>query len=282
VYRERTSDPVDPTAFCTMLARLHTRSRSPDNRFGFPVATFFGEVLNEKMACETWEECFTACLRHMLALDEEINGVEEALVELREELIVRVVPRLLRPLETGGRKIKPALIHGDLCAANAGVADSADGVGTCVMVWRPAALFAHNEFELGHWRAVRNGFDNRFLRAYLKMVPISEPKQDFEDRNALYALRHVIACSIRYPGSSKYRQAIIEEMGALVRRFSPGPEAGPSLGYVEEVEQQEDGDEAAAFASPSVHSMKVVRNGSASTKGKHNYKPPIGGKLVKR
>jgi len=277
VYHERVSGPVDPTGFCTMLTRLHMRSRSPDNRFGFPVATFFGEVLNEKMACETWEECFTACLRHMLALDEGINGVDETLVELREELMVRVVPRLLRPLESGGRKIKPALIHGDLCAANAGEADSADGVGSSVMVWRPAALFAHNEFELGHWRAVRNGFDSRFIRAYLKIVPISEPKQDFEDRNALYALRHVIACSIRYPGSAKYRQAIVKEMGALVSRFSPAPEAGLFPGYVEETEQER-WDEAAVFGS----SMKVVSSGCAATRGKPNYKPPVGGKLVKR
>ncbi|KAI5849863.1 Fructosamine kinase-domain-containing protein [Tricharina praecox] len=281
VYHERTSGPSDAAAFCSMLARLHVRSRAPDNRFGFPVATFFGEVLNEKMACESWEECFTACLRHMLALDEEINGVDDTLVALREELIARVVPRLLRPLESGGRRIKPALIHGDLCAANAGAADSADGVGSNAMVWRPAALFAHNEFELGHWRAVRNGFDSRFLRAYLKLVPISEPKQDFEDRNALYALRYVIACSIRYPGSAKYRQAIVEEMGSLVGRFSPGPEIGLSPGYVEEKEQ-EGRDEAAVFASPGVHSMKVVRSNSTTTRGKHNYKPPIGGKLVKR
>jgi protein-ribulosamine 3-kinase len=280
LYHERVSAPHDPTAFCAMLARLHTRSRSPDNRFGFPVATFFGEVLNERMAADTWEECFTTGLRHMLTLDEEINGIDDVLVVLREELIARVVPRLLRPLETGGRKIRPALIHGDLCVANAGTSDS-DG-GTGVMVWRPAALFAHNEFELGLWRAVGNGLDRRFLRAYLKAVPISEPKMDFEDRNALYALRHVIACSIRYPGSAKYRLAIAEEMGALVKRFSPGPDKALLPGFEEEpIPEGEAADEGAVFASAGPLSTKVIKNGSATgTRGKS--KSIVGGKLVKR
>ncbi|KAF8545130.1 Fructosamine kinase-domain-containing protein [Trichophaea hybrida] len=219
MYHERVSPPKDTTAFCASLAKLHTRSSPPDSRFGFPVHTLLGEVLNEKIATETWEECFTAGLRHMLELDEEINGVDDTLVTRKEELIARVIPRLLRPLETGGRKIRPALVHGNLCAANAGEIDSGG-----VMVFRPAAVFAHNEFELGIWRAVRNGFDRRFLRAYLKLVPISEPKADFEDRNALYALRHLIAYSIRYPGSAKYRREIIVEMGRLVERFSPKPE----------------------------------------------------------
>lgn len=187
--------------------------------FGFPVGTFFGDVLTEKMACATWEECFAALLRHMLQLDEDVNGADDALAQLREELLARVVPRLLRPLESGGRRVRPALCHGDLRAANAGSAECG-----AVMVFRPAALYAHNEFELGPWRSVRHGFDRRFLRAYLRLVPPSEPRADFDDRNALYALRHLAACSIRYPGSAKYRREIAAEMARLVDRFTPKPE----------------------------------------------------------
>jgi protein-ribulosamine 3-kinase len=240
LYHERVSPPTDTTTFCNKLAKLHLRSASPDSRFGFPVHTYFGEVLNEKIATETWEECFTAGLRHMLNLDEEINGVDDTLVTRREELIARVIPRLLRPLETGGRKIRPALVHGNLCAANAGETDSGD-----VMVFRPAAVWAHNEVELGIWRAVRNGFDRRFLRAYLKLVPISEPKADFEDRNALYALRHLIACSIRYPGSAKYRREISVEMGRLLDRFTPRPDKfGKEEAMMPRVVEAEEEDEA--------------------------------------
>ncbi|KAA8896542.1 Fructosamine kinase-domain-containing protein [Sphaerosporella brunnea] len=285
VFHERVSSPPDPGAFATMLARLHTRSKSPDGRFGFPVATFFGEVLNERVGADSWEECFTAAIRHLLALDEEINGADEALVELREELIARVIPRLLRPLV----KIKPALIHGDLCLSNAGIgdSDSVEGSGN-VMVWRPAAMYAHNEFELGMWRAVVNGFDRRFLRAYLKQVPISEPKSDFEDRNALYALRHVIACSIRYPGSAKYRLAIADEMRALVRRFSPGPDKALPLPGVDEEEtlvDEVDGDGATVLVGTGTVAPPPPLNKAAKSEKVGNRaksKSIVGGKLVKR
>lgn len=251
---ERVAPPADPAAFCARLARLHTKSvpssatasgaaalattlagttassaaaaaaatasaATAAGSFGFPVRTFFGDVLTEKVACATWEECFAALLRHMLQLDEDVNGADDTLVQLREELLARVVPRLLRPLESGGRRLRPALCHGDLRAANAGSAECG-----AVMVFRPAALYAHNEFELGPWRALCHGFDRRFLRAYLRLVPPSEPRADFDDRNALYALRHLAACSIRYPGSAKYRHEIVAEMARLVDRFAPKPE----------------------------------------------------------
>ena len=263
-FHERAAPARDAAAFCAELAKLHTRSRAPDGRFGFPVATFFGEVLNERQACDSWEAAFTAGLRHILGLEEEVNGVDDALAAAREELIARVVPRLLRPLETAGRRLRPALVHGDLRLANAGVVEADEGgPAGRVMVFRPAAMYAHNEYELGLWRSARNGFDSRFLRTYLKLVPISEPKADFEDRNALYSLRHVVACSIRYPGSAKYRSCILEEMTRLVARFSPPPDRALSTD-----------DDAAMFMygydendeTKSGSVVAVSRNGSMSEK----------------
>jgi protein-ribulosamine 3-kinase len=275
-FHERVSPPRDPAAFAALLARLHTRAKPPaDNhhhhqRFGFPVATFVGgEVLNEPIAADTWEEAFTLGLKQMLALDDEINGVDEALVALREELIARVIPRLLRPL----RGITPALCHGYLCAANAGVTEDGD-----TMVWRPAALFAHNEFELGMWRAVANGFDGRFVRAYLKLVPISEPAEDFEMRNALYALRHTVAASIRFPGSDKYRLAVRDEIAALVGRFSPGPEWPLRLEENEDVVVELEAEGVTVLVAAGTVANRVVRPAGTRVKSKSI----VGGKLVKR
>jgi protein-ribulosamine 3-kinase len=271
-FHERISAPVDPSAFAAQLARLHTKSKPPPDgaRFGFPVATFVGgEVLNEPISADTWEDAFTQSLRHMLALDDEINGVDDALVSAREELIARVIPRLLRPL----RGVSPSLCHGYLCAANAGVTEDGDA-----MVWRPAAMFAHNEFELGIWRAVNNGFDARFVKAYLKLVPISEPREDFEARNALYALRHTVAASIRFPGSDKYRNNVRTEIEALVARFSPGPEKPLKEEEGEEVVELDAEGVAVYVGAGTLTNNKAVRPAGTRVKSKSI----VGGKLVKR
>ena len=41
----------------------------------------------------------------------------------------KVIPRLLRPLETGGRQIKPSLVHGDLYSGNVSVDAVTGGPG---------------------------------------------------------------------------------------------------------------------------------------------------------
>ncbi|KAI0895594.1 Fructosamine kinase-domain-containing protein [Annulohypoxylon nitens] len=79
-------------------------------------------------------------------------------------LFNRVIPRLLRPLESEGRIIQPSLVHGDLC------------------------FWAHNEYELGNWRPERNKFTRRYYQAYHSHIPKSEPQEDYDDRNALYSL----------------------------------------------------------------------------------------------
>lgn len=44
-------------------------------------------------------------------------------------------------------------------------------------------------YEMGNWRPVRNKFDRRYSRNYTKHFPISEPEEDFDDRNALYSMQ---------------------------------------------------------------------------------------------
>lgn len=42
-------------------------------------------------------------------------------------------------------------------------------------------------YEMGNWRPVRNKFGRNYSRNYTKHFPISEPEEDFDDRNALYS-----------------------------------------------------------------------------------------------
>ena len=53
----------------------------------------------------------------------------------------KVVPRLLRPLETGGRSIRPSLIHGDLWHGNA----ETDAETGEPVIFDAASFYAHNE-----------------------------------------------------------------------------------------------------------------------------------------
>lgn len=42
--------------------------------------------------------------------------------------------------------------------------------------------------ELGNWRPERNKFTQEYFRAYHSHIVKSEPVEDYDDRNALYAL----------------------------------------------------------------------------------------------
>lgn len=77
----------------------------------------------------------------MIELNIERGGIWDELRGLDIAMITKVVPRLLRPMETGGQYIKPSLVHGDLWCGNAAV-DQATGRP---LVYDPASFFAHNE-----------------------------------------------------------------------------------------------------------------------------------------
>ena len=59
-------------------------------------------------------------------------------------MVEKVIPRLLRPMETNGRSIKPALVHGDLWCGNAAIDVQADAP----LIYDPSSFYAHNECNL--------------------------------------------------------------------------------------------------------------------------------------
>ena len=103
---------------------------------------------------------------------------------LSTRLLDVIIPRLLRPLETEGRRVRPALCHGDLWYGNA----CTDLSTVEPMIFDGKALYAHNEYELGDCYAARNRFGRNYFRAYQAHNPHSLPEQDFKGRNILSSL----------------------------------------------------------------------------------------------
>ncbi|KAK1845817.1 hypothetical protein CCHR01_11549 [Colletotrichum chrysophilum] len=87
-------------------------------------------------------------------------------------------------VKTAGRTLKPSLVHGDLWYGNASI-DEGTGKG---IVYDPASFWAHNEYELGNWRPKRNRFTQEYFDAYHSLIAKSDPIEDYDDRNALYAM----------------------------------------------------------------------------------------------
>ena len=81
-------------------------------------------------------------MKLQLGLEREPQGPSEELEELCEPLLEKVIPRLLRPLETGGRHIEPCLVHGDMWYGNV---SSETDTGEPI-VFDATAVYAHNEY----------------------------------------------------------------------------------------------------------------------------------------
>lgn len=136
-----TDDMPDPHKFASRLARLHQSSKSPNGKFGFHMTTFSGNLPQMTEWESSWEAFFAKNLRFALDLEIEAKGYDAEFDVLVPAIFERVIPRLLRPLETDGRSIKPSLIHGDLWYANSGMDVDTDEP----LVFDACCFYAHNE-----------------------------------------------------------------------------------------------------------------------------------------
>ena len=211
----------DINGFASKVAELHMKSKSPNDKFGFPVTTFSGNAPQDNSWTDTWEEFFIQAVNHMLRLEEEAQGPSEEMRSLGKALVDKVIPRLLRPMEIEGRKVTPCLVHGDLWYGNA----CRDLRTNTPIIFDACSFYAHNECEslltpstykrprrgmirwpnipvplcpyyqlihrpdeLGTWRSPHYKIGKPYVRAYHKKYPISEPIEDHDDRNALYSM----------------------------------------------------------------------------------------------
>ncbi|KAK7429332.1 hypothetical protein QQZ08_004144 [Neonectria magnoliae] len=183
-FREMTDDMPETHKFAALLSTLHQKSVSPTGKFGFHVTTYAGNLPQSVAWEDSWETFFAKSMRQALDLEIERKGPNEELDVLTLALFDKVIPRLLRPLESEGRSVKPSLVHGDLWYANAGI-----DVGTGQpLVFDSCCFFAHNEYEFGQWRPACNRFGTEYITAYNSFVHISAPEEDFDGRLDLYRL----------------------------------------------------------------------------------------------
>lgn len=140
-YREMILDMPDPGKFADKLAALHQKSVSPNGKFGFHTTTYPGNLPQYTDWEASWETFFAKSMRQALDLEIEARGYDPEFDELIPVLFDEVIPRLLRPLESEGRTVKPSLVHGDLWFANSGI----DGDSGEPLVFDACVLYAHNE-----------------------------------------------------------------------------------------------------------------------------------------
>lgn len=219
-FHEMSDELPDVERFAESVAALHRNGKSPTGKYGFPVGTFQGNLPQDNAWTDTWEEFYIQGMERMFQLEEEAQGPSPELDSLRRPLYEKVIPRLLRPLETGGRSIEPALVHGDLWYGNASTDLDTDEP----IVFDACCFYAHNEYELGTWRPVRYKFGKPYIKAYHKHFPVSAPEEDHDDRNALYSIRYNMHASALYSGNTRFRTMIIDEIRRLVEKYTGGYE----------------------------------------------------------
>ncbi|KAJ8132029.1 hypothetical protein O1611_g1596 [Lasiodiplodia mahajangana] len=203
--------------FPALVAELHQRQTSPDGTFGFPYETFGGRLAQLFPVTNSWEETFKSGVERIFDVEERSQGPDEDMAKLRKGIIEKVIPRLLRPLETGPNKIQPRLVHGDIWDGNCGT----DVNTNAPVIFDASCLWAHNEYELGAWQPKRHAMNWPYIEKYTEYFDKSEPKEDFDDR---VLLRFNLHASALYPGNTRFRNIVREDMRKLVKKFPDGYE----------------------------------------------------------
>jgi protein-ribulosamine 3-kinase len=143
-FRDLLDELPEPQEFTTRLAALHQNSKSPTGKFGFHTSTYPGNLPQVTEWEDSWEIFFSKSLRRALDLEIKAKGSDPEMEQLLPIIFDRVVPRLLRPLETDGRSVKPSLVHGDLWYANSGL--DAESGGS--LIFDACCFYAHNECSI--------------------------------------------------------------------------------------------------------------------------------------
>ncbi|PMD22234.1 hypothetical protein NA56DRAFT_670370 [Hyaloscypha hepaticicola] len=144
----------DIDTFPEKLAELHKKATS--SQYGFHYQTMTALLP----------------LYHIMAAEKLAQGpASEEQLRLESVFFERIIPRLIRPLETGGRQIQPRLVHSDLWDGNAAV-NVEDG----------------GSLEMGPRRVPRHRTGKPYIEMYHKFFPKSAPEEDHDGRNLLYSV----------------------------------------------------------------------------------------------
>ncbi|KAJ4164820.1 hypothetical protein LMH87_006478 [Akanthomyces muscarius] len=214
----RFNEAPDRRAFADTIAAMHKNGKSPTGMFGYPVKTVIGKMERTVTWEDSWAACFTNLLRDVIDYDNDTNGVWPELEAACNQLIDVVIPRLLGALQSDGRNITPALVHGDLWENNVGC-DTSTGK---IVVFDPGCTYAHNEMEFGTWRCRWTTYfrNSKFMLYYKRAYTASDPKEEWDDRNRLYSIHPYLTDSAGHRGSIS-RETAYNDMLFLCEKYGP-------------------------------------------------------------
>lgn len=201
----------EPVPLAKQLADLQSRSVSPTGQFGYPMITCQGPTPQNITWDENWSVFYGRMLSEFFDRELAVNGPSHdgKYKAEKEKLILYTIPNLLGQLQTGGRTIKPSLVHGDLWEENCGTVLKTGQS----KIFDPASFYAHNEYQFGIWR-INCPFGRPHYQEYFRHIPPSELKEQWEDRNEVYCIKFELACSILWP-------AVHDTQRKLYRSTSP-------------------------------------------------------------
>lgn len=216
---------IDPAQLASILKQLHSNSSSPTGKFGFPVTTFKGYITVDNRWTDTWEEWFARQFRDEIAWEQSIRGVHDEFNTVAEEFFEKVIPRLLRPLQTEGRSISPVLVHGDLWHGNI----EFDVDSQVPILFDSCCVYGHSEFDLSLMVADRYRLKTLHVNEYIKEMGVSEPQAEFNDRLLLYHLRNELVVSGLWPNWSHLREIVLQDMRKLLAKYPNGLEGAKPI-----------------------------------------------------
>lgn len=140
-FVEMTDGLPDVQGLAKSLAELHKKGISPNGKYGFSVPTLQGTIPQYTEWTDSWEDFFTKSIKKVMDNELKSQGSDDEVERLYKETLSKIVPRLLRPLETGGRSIEPRLVHGDIWDGNV----STDMTTNVPVIFDATCIYAHNE-----------------------------------------------------------------------------------------------------------------------------------------
>ena len=194
LHARSSKEPGSGLSLARKLAQLHsTPSPIPWGQskpaFGFPVTTFCGSTPQDNTYKTSWAEFYAENrLRAVGRLIREKHGRDDQLHSLIEQTAREIVPTFLGDGHLGGAEgIVPVLVHGDLWSGNKSRGTIGGKGGVEDVAFDPSSCYAHSEYELGIM-SMFGGFSAGFFDEYHRLIPKTEPEEEYEDRVMLYEL----------------------------------------------------------------------------------------------
>lgn len=145
-YRHLLEELPPTSELLAIVKKLHQTAKSPNGKFGYHITTFFGPDPMDNEWTNSWEVYYDREFRHAIDYVQARLGEgnhDAELAELAAQIVEKVIPRLLRPLQTGGRSITPTLCHGDLWDSNVQL----DAFTRRPVLFDPCCFYGHHESQ---------------------------------------------------------------------------------------------------------------------------------------